>query len=239
MPAARGKPPAAKKPQTDRRADVAAIEAPVRSGSSPLDALAHPGIPKARSTRDRRVTEAELEAAALRLIARDGILAGLNLREVASEAGINRALVYQYFGSRRALIRSALAALRASRGQLLETIRTMPFVQRRALLFRSSQDQPVFARVEAILALDGDEDLVLFPSLPVALEGLERDKRQGELAKDLDPRAVHAMTMAAQLGYCVFRENLARELGLTPEELDAGTGTVFDRMLEGLRPPKR
>lgn len=206
-------------------------------GGSPLDALAHPGIPTPHGVRDRRVTEAELEAAALRLIARDGILAGLNLREVASEAGINRALVYQYFGSRRALIRSALTTLRTSRGGLLESIRALPFLPRRQHLFRSSRSQPVFARVEAILALDGDEELRLFPSLPRALEELERDKREGELAHDLDAKAVHAMTMAAHLGYLVFRENIAREMAMTPEELDEGADVVFTRMLEGLRPP--
>jgi len=37
---------------------------------------------------------------------RDGVLAGLNLREVAAEAGINRGLGHHYFGSRRDLLRA-------------------------------------------------------------------------------------------------------------------------------------
>ncbi|HAM48545.1 MAG TPA: TetR family transcriptional regulator, partial [Alphaproteobacteria bacterium] len=48
---------------------------------------------------DRGASEAALEAAALRLLRRHGVLAGLNLREVADEAGVNRGLVYHYFGS--------------------------------------------------------------------------------------------------------------------------------------------
>src|SRR5690606_36581152 len=59
---------------------------------------------------DRAATEAALEQAALRLLERNGVLAGLNLREVADEAGVNRGLVYHYFGSRRDLLRAALGA---------------------------------------------------------------------------------------------------------------------------------
>jgi len=59
---------------------------------------------------DRAATEAALERAALELLARNGVLAGLNLREVAAEAGVNRGLVYHYFGSRRDLLRAALGS---------------------------------------------------------------------------------------------------------------------------------
>ncbi|MBP9053131.1 MAG: TetR family transcriptional regulator, partial [Ilumatobacteraceae bacterium] len=45
---------------------------------------------------DRDATERDLEDAALRLVDRDGVLAGLNLREVADAAGVNRGLVYHY-----------------------------------------------------------------------------------------------------------------------------------------------
>src|SRR5262245_36628667 len=57
---------------------------------------------------DRAATEQALQKAALALLERNGVLAGLNLREVAEEAGVNRGLVYHYFGSRRALLRAAL-----------------------------------------------------------------------------------------------------------------------------------
>jgi len=55
---------------------------------------------------DRSATEAALTTAALRLLDRDGVLAGLNLREGAAEAGINRGLRHHYFGSRRDLLRA-------------------------------------------------------------------------------------------------------------------------------------
>ena len=49
-----------------------------------------------------------MQRAALLLLERNGVLAGLNLRQVAEEAGVNRGLVYHYFGSRRDLLRAAL-----------------------------------------------------------------------------------------------------------------------------------
>src|SRR4051812_47457639 len=66
---------------------------------------------------DREGTEAALLDAALELIERDGILAGLNMQETADAAGVNRGLIHHYFGSRRALLRAAL-----DRG--LDTFRT-------------------------------------------------------------------------------------------------------------------
>lgn len=209
-------------------------EHPHRSG--PLDALSHPGVPERRSRRDRRATEAALEAAALRLVARDGILAGLSLREVASEAGLNRALVYQYFGSRRALMRAALRTLRESRQRMLRLVRTLPFVERRRLVFRGAIEDPVFARVEALLALDGDDELQVFPTLPDALSDLARYQDNGELDPGLNAAAIHAVSMSAQLGYCIFRDQYIAEFGLPPEELDREAERVFVSMLEGLRP---
>ena len=63
-----------------------------------------------------------LQASVLDLLAERGILAGVNLRQVAERAGVHRALVYHYFGSRRELLLAALrqrrppAAAPASRG---------------------------------------------------------------------------------------------------------------------------
>ncbi len=204
--------------------------------SGPLDALSHPGVPERRSTRDRRATEGALEAAALRLVARDGILAGISLREVASEAGLNRALVYQYFGSRRALMRAALRTLRESRQRMLRLVRTLPFVERRRLVFRAAIEDPVFARVEALLVLDGDDELQVFPTLADALRDLVRYQESGEIDPELNAAAIHAVSMSAQLGYCIFRDNYIAEFGLPPDELDNEAERVFVRMLEGLRP---
>lgn len=207
-----------------------------RFPSAPLGALAHPGTPERKSRRDRRATEASLEAAALRLLARNGILGGLSLQEVASEAQISRALVYQNFGSRRALLRSALNTLKESGRSVVDSLRVLPFAQRRCLMFRVSARSPAFSRVEALLALDGDDEFAFFPSAEQLLDDLERDKAEGELDPALDSRAVHALCASIQLGYCIFRENFARELGVEAEVLDQRAEQVLDRMLASLGP---
>ena len=62
-----------------------------------------------RTKRSRAETERRLIDVALDLILHNGVLAGLNLREVADGAGVNRGNIYHYFGSRRELLRAAIA----------------------------------------------------------------------------------------------------------------------------------
>ena len=79
---------------------------------------------------DRAATEELRQDAALRLLDRDGVLSGLNLREVADEAGVNRGLVYHYFGSRAALQRRALRKTARERIGAISVARDMPFRER-------------------------------------------------------------------------------------------------------------
>jgi AcrR family transcriptional regulator len=58
--------------------------------------------------RSRAETERRLIDVALELIRDNGVLAGLNLRQVAEGAGVNRGNIYHYFGSRQELLRAAI-----------------------------------------------------------------------------------------------------------------------------------
>ena len=58
--------------------------------------------------RSRAETERRLIDVALEQIRDKGVLAGLNLREVAEGAGVNRGNIYHYFGSRQELLRAAI-----------------------------------------------------------------------------------------------------------------------------------
>lgn len=216
----------------------AAKESPVETYTNPLEGLEHPGVPEPKSARDRRATEAMLEAAVLRIISREGVLGGINLREVAAEANVNRGLVYQHFGSRRSLVRSALKALHASRVPLIDSVRGLPLTDRRRLVFRASSAQPAFARIEALLAIDGDDSIAMFPGVTETLTELERDKKAGVVQSSLDIRAVHAMISSVTLGYAIFRDQMARELDLPAEDLDAKAEKVLVKMIQGLRSPR-
>jgi AcrR family transcriptional regulator len=184
----------------------------------------------------RADTEAQLEAAALALLRRDGVLAGLNLREVADEARVNRGLVYHYFGSRRALLR---AALRKDARRRLEEIRSgakLPFAARWRRFLRVMTNQREAVQLMTLLVLDDDSDLRTMPLRSETRDLLEADKRDGTLAADADVEAVHAAIVSLTWGYLVYRDALTREFDVTPEELEDRIGVVFDRMLGGLAP---
>lgn len=196
---------------------------------------ARTGAPARRRRRSRTETETELLDAALRLLDRDGVLAGVNLREVAKEAGVNHGQIYQYFGSRQALLRAAIARQMAENHPDPDRHWKLPFAARRRAMWRWSLRQRRTLKLEALLALDGDPKLVMFPELPRTRASLTRDRADGALTSEVDPEVAHAMTAAAYLGYAIFRETFARELAMSPEALDAKAAKVYDHMIAGLQ----
>ncbi len=190
-------------------------------------------------TMSRAETEAQLEAAALALLRRDGVLAGLNLRETADHAGVNRGLVYHYFGSRRALLR---AALRKDAGRRLDEIRSgdrLPFLARWRRFLRVMTGEGDAIRLMTLLVLDGDDQLRTMPLRAQTRQLLEADRDAGVLAPDLDLEAAHAAIVSFTWGYVVYREALAREFEMTSAELDERVAVVFDLMLRGFGPTQR
>lgn len=190
-----------------------------------------------RRRRSREETEADLLAAARTLLARDGVLAGVNLREIATEAGVNHGQIYQYYGTRQALLRAAAADLVERQAGDRDDHWEQPFTERRLAMFRHRLDEPELVKLEALLALDGDDDFSPLPRLAQTLQSLERDKADGSLPRDADGVAAHVMTSAAQMGYVIFREAYARDTGISLEELDARAAHAFTRMLAGLAVP--
>lgn len=192
-----------------------------------------------RRPRNPAGTRADLLAAARRLLERDGVLSGLNLREVAVEAGVNRGQIYQYFGSRRSLLRAALSEMteRWHRARVFHEDRALPFSERRLAVFKEALDNVTFIKLEALLALDGDEAVDLFPWLKESRRDLTLDKLRGALPEGTDELAAHAATATTYLGYCVFRDALARALSVSPEELDRRIVPLVKQMIEGVADP--
>jgi len=100
---------------------------------------------------DRAATEEALQEAAIRLLDQHGVLAGLNLREVADKAGVNRGLVYHYFGSRAALLRRALRKTARARIGNIASARDMPFRQRMVHYWRTIVGYPREIRLVTLL----------------------------------------------------------------------------------------
>ena len=183
----------------------------------------------ARSTPDES-TEDRLEAAALRLIERDGVLAGLNLREVADEAVVTRGLVYHHYGTRRSLLRSALERRAHRRRSTVVRRERMEPRKRLEEFFAASVQDPTSIRLLTLLLLDGDEGLTALPYARETRAAIVRDVKDGALADDLDVDALQGGFLAAVYGWSIYRKAFAASLGRNPEELDAGVLEMIHRM---------
>ena len=87
-----------------------------------------------------------------------------------------------------------------------------------------------------LLVLDDDAELRTMPLRHETRRLLEADRDRGSLAADADLEATHTAIVSFTYGYLVYREALAREFGMSVEELDERIAVVFDRMLRGLAP---
>jgi AcrR family transcriptional regulator len=183
----------------------------------------------------REETEEQLEAAALELLRRDGVLAGLNLREVADNAGVNRGLVYHYFGSRQRLLRSALRKRSQQRLDELRAGRDLPFTARWLRFLRLIARQRETVSLMTLLVLDGSE-IRTMPGREQTLRLLQADRDADQLAPDTDLEATHAAIVSLGWGYALYRRSLSREFGVPTDELDDRVASVFERMLRGLAP---
>lgn len=187
-----------------------------------------------RRSRDRARTEADLLQATFDLLQRDGIFAGLNLQEVAERSGVNRGQIYQYFGDRRSLLRAAVAHRAKEWAAGAKRHWEASFLSRRKAMFRSALMNPAPVLVEALLAIDGDPDYHALPEIEKTRAALERDQRDGDLPAEGDAIAMHVFMVAAYKGYLIFREALARDVGLPVAELDARVLAVHDQVAAAL-----
>lgn len=192
----------------------------------------------AGASMDSEQTAKTLERAALDLIERDGVLGGLNLREVADHAGVNRGLVYHYFGSRRDLLRSAL---RRSLQDRLHAMRLQDRPTRlRDRLRRALKGRIRYAstlRLSVLLLLDGDKQLRLMPDLPRTQAILRQDQEAGLIDEDVDLVALHTAFLSLTMGYALSRAQLAKEFGLGVRELDERFTDLAERLLGSVDSP--
>ncbi|MFE3193243.1 TetR/AcrR family transcriptional regulator [Nocardia sp. NPDC059240] len=192
--------------------------------------MEEPIKPRPRKKRDRARTEADLFDAVERLLERDGVLAGLNLNEVAAEANVNRGQIYQLFGNRQELLRAALAHRFSALGTLSPDHWDVPFAERRRRLLQAALTGKWVAFM-ALLALDGDDKLSIFSEPDEMTAALQRDKAYGALPPDVDAEALHVLTAATITGYAIFREVVARDIGVPLDELDQRVVAAYDYLL--------
>lgn len=187
-----------------------------------------------RKRRERAETDRLVYEAVRAMLVRDGVFAGFTLQNLADEAGVNRVQLYQNFGSKQGVLRAAILDTLDQSRPTRDAVRNLPFVERRLHVFEHFLANPDVIQLEALLAQDGDEELVIFPDLEVSRRDYERDIERGHLPADADPLAMHFLTAATYMGYCIFRDTMVRDSGLDPKELDTRILKAFSRMLEAL-----
>ena len=199
--------------------------------------LASKGSTAKKAKQSRADTERRLIDAALDLLRRNGVLAGLNLREVADRAGVNRGNIYHYFGSRQELLRAAITRrFEAVIDSLVAKLQGVPFVERRLRIFRSS-DEIQDSQLRALLVIDGDETVDPMPRFDGALSQLRQDVIDGDIDRAHDLEALQVALSALSRGYRIFREPYAKRIGTDVDQLDERVATTVRTWLEAMAEP--
>lgn len=190
---------------------------------------------KIKKRRSRTETEQRLIDVALELIRTKGVLAGLNLREVADGAGVNRGNIYHYFGSRQELLRGAInRRFGAVKNILVASKRNQPFVERRSQMI-GARDSISDSKLRALLVLDGDESVDPMPQYEGAISHLRQDVIDGDIHRDHDLEALHATLTALNRGYRIFRVPIARRMGISTKDLDSRVTGILRTWLKAMK----
>jgi AcrR family transcriptional regulator len=190
-----------------------------------------------KAKQNRADTERRLIDSALDLIQRNGVLAGLNLREVADGAGVNRGNIYHYFGSRRELLRAAIThRFDAVVKSLIAKRRGVPFVDRRLQTFLET-DKIQDSQLRALLVIDGDKTVDPIPRHELALSALRQDVIDGDIDRTHDLEALNVALVALRRGYSIFRRPLAARINTNVKDLDERVATILRTWLEAMAKP--
>ena len=178
-------------------------------------------------------TKAALVSALLELWAERPV-ADISVREIARVAGVNHGLVHRHFGSKEGLVREAARVV----GERFQTP-----VSEASLSHVVAQVEraPELARVIARCCLDGPHDALSIAVPPAEdLEELVAPIRPLlaalGLGDDVDPHVVNALSIAAVLGWHLYRP-LLEGLAL-PEDADAQLARFVERVDALARGPR-
>ena len=190
-----------------------------------------------KTKQNRAETERRLIDAALDLIRRNGVLAGLNLREVADGAGVNRGNIYHYFGSRRELLRAAITRrFEAVVESLLADRRGASFVERRLRTFRSTDTSPGQPTARPARHRRGRHRR---PDAAIrgGAQRLRQDVIDGDIDRAHDLEALQVALSALLRGYRIFREPYAKRIDTDVDDLDKRIAEIVRTWLEAVAEP--
>ena len=152
-------------------------------------------------------------------------------------AGVNRGIIYHYFGSRQELLRTAInRRFEAVVDSIVASKRNVPFVARRLGTF-TAPDTIQDSQLRALLVLDGDDTVDPMPQYEAALSHLRQDVIDGSIDRIHDLEALHVALSALARGYRIFRVPFAKRIGISTKELDARVTAIIRTWLESMAQP--
>lgn len=184
----------------------------------------------------REENEAALCDAAWQLLQRDGVLAGLNMQEVAERAAVNRGLIHRWFGSRRDLLRAAIRSKQEGLAAGVGTSFERSVSRRTSWAVRQYIADPSYAHMVMLLSLDGDEEFDPIPYLEARLAKFRSEMADGVWTGDADPLALSVLWDVILNGYFTMRTPIARQAGLSVEALDRRVFKAVGRFFGAYRP---
>lgn len=171
--------------------------------------------------------------AALDQLLSKGVLAGLNLREVADAVGVTPANIYYFFGGRQGLLRAAISREAERLSTPMENVVGVPFGEIRVRMFDEILQLPAM-RLTALLALDHDPEYEPIPFLPQHREEWQRQVDAGTLPADIDLEALLLMSASVVMGMSIYSGAVARQLGIDEDEVVERTRTVLHQAISAL-----
>jgi len=202
------------------------------------------GRPEAALSRD---VEATILAVAEQRFAEQGY-AATSMREIASQANVNPAMIHYYFGNKESLLRTVLeralsplaaaiesmqSADQVSPGEILKTLMgtiashpSLPYLVMREVMLPGGVMQAHFAEH-------------LAPRLGGALPGLlEREARDGRMRRDVPPQVAALTIMSLAIFPFVVRPVAERVLNvrLEGEALEVMKSQISEVVNKGLMP---
>lgn len=176
---------------------------------------------------------------------------GTSVDEIVESAGVNKRMVYHYFGTKKGLYHAALSAVyRKLEGLEVETLHPEEPIEKIlgdlvTVYFTFLQENHDFVNLILWENLQQGKSLNEMtnpisktPVLDLLIDAVENCKRKGTVRKDLDPRFLLISLIGNCMIYCSNRFTLSRALQMDlqdPELLKEARESVIRLLLDGVK----
>jgi TetR/AcrR family transcriptional regulator len=186
----------------------------------------------------------------IRLFAKKGF-AGVSVDEIVDTAGVNKRMVYHYFGCKEALYQAALADEYGKLEALeIKTLHPEEPIEKVvsdivSAYFSFLQDNPDFVQLilqenlnQGLNLAKMDIPLSKSPMLDLLIQAVNAGQKNGSVRQNIDPRFLMISLIGNCMIYCSNRFTLSRALEIdlsSPKVLSRAKNAVIEMLLNGIK----